>query len=154
MVRHMCADGLSSRPRPSSGCWIIWMRELLRDFAGEGGTVLLSSHLLHEVDVIADRLVLINRGKIVAQGAKAELLASTGTLVRSPDSVGLERALAAAGIETTEADGAFVATAEPEAVGAAAHAGSVALSELRAAEGGGLEQLFLSLTSDEDEAAA
>src|SRR3954470_12997360 len=45
-----------------------WMRELLRDFAGRGGTVLLSSHLLSEVEAIADRLLIIGAGRIVAQG--------------------------------------------------------------------------------------
>ena len=54
---------------------IFWMRELLRDFADRGGTVLLSSHLLREVEVIADQLIVIGDGKIVAQGTKAELLA-------------------------------------------------------------------------------
>lgn len=131
---------------------IIWMRDLLRGFAQAGGTVLLSSHLLHEIDAIADQLVLINRGKIVAQGAKAELLATSGSLVRSPDRAGLERALAAAGIEFTASGDGLVATAESEEVGAAAHAGDVALSELRAADGGGLEQLFLSLTADDPQA--
>ena len=132
---------------------IIWMRRLLREFADGGGTVLLSSHLLHEVDAIADQLILINRGRVVAQGAKSELLASTGTLVRSPDRVGLERALSGAGIEFTAADDALMATTSAEAVGAAALAGGVALSELRAAEGAGLEGLFLSLTSDDAEGA-
>jgi ABC-2 type transport system ATP-binding protein len=127
---------------------IIWMRELLRDFAGRGGTVLLSSHLLHEVDVIADRLILINRGKVVAQGAKSELLAASGTVVRSLDAAGLARALSAAGIEFSESPNGLVASAEAEQVGAAALAGGVALSELRSAEGG-LEELFLSLTADE-----
>src|ERR1700742_1013567 len=59
-----------------------WMRGLLRDFAERGGTVLLSSHLLHEVDAIADRLVIIGSGKIVAEGSKEELLSHAGTLVR------------------------------------------------------------------------
>ncbi len=53
---------------------IRWMRDLLRGFANKGGTVLLSSHLLHEIEVIADDLVVIGQGKIVAQGTKAELL--------------------------------------------------------------------------------
>ncbi|MFN8150610.1 MAG: ATP-binding cassette domain-containing protein [Solirubrobacterales bacterium] len=127
---------------------IIWMRDLLRGFAHGGGTVLLSSHLLHEVDAIADQLVLINRGKIVAQGAKDELLATSGSFVRSPDRGGLERALQAAGIQFTASGDGLVADGEGERVGAAAHAGGIALSELRAADGGGLEQLFLSLTSD------
>ena len=63
-----------------------WMRGLLRDFADRGGTVLLSSHLLHEVQVIADRLVIIAGGRIVAQGTPGELLGGTPrTRVRSAD---------------------------------------------------------------------
>ena len=50
------------------------MRGLLGDYAARGGTVLLSSHLLHEVEKIADDLVLIGQGRIVAQGTKQELL--------------------------------------------------------------------------------
>src|SRR3712207_4497441 len=62
---------------------IRWMRGLLRDFADRGGTVLLSSHLLHEIEVIADDLVVIGNGRIVAQGAKSDLLESAGTHVRT-----------------------------------------------------------------------
>jgi ABC-2 type transport system ATP-binding protein len=133
---------------------IMWMRELLRNFADHGGTVLLSSHLLREVEAIADRLVLIDKGKRVAFGSKAELLATSGTVVDSPDRPALERALTAAGITHTSSGGELVAEATPEAVGAAAHAGGVALRELRSAEGGGLERLFLSLTSSEGKTAA
>ena len=57
---------------------IVWMRGLLRDFADRAGTVLLSSHLLHEVEAVADNLVVIHHGRIVAQGGKADLLASSG----------------------------------------------------------------------------
>ena len=57
---------------------IRWMRGLLRDFADRGGTVLLSSHLLHEIEVVADDLVVIGNGRIVAQGAKADLLGAAG----------------------------------------------------------------------------
>ena len=64
---------------------IHWMRGLLRQFASQGGTVLLSSHLLHEVEMIADDMVLIGRGKIVAQGTKAELLQTRGTYVKPED---------------------------------------------------------------------
>ena len=62
---------------------IRWMRDLLTGFASQGGTVLLSSHLLHEIEVIADDLVVIGNGKIVASGSKEELLAAAGTLARS-----------------------------------------------------------------------
>ena len=62
---------------------IRWMRGLLRDFADDGGTVLLSSHLLHEIEAIADDLIMIGNGRIVAQGAKDDLLEAAGTLVRT-----------------------------------------------------------------------
>ena len=62
---------------------IRWMRDLLREYADKGGTVLLSSHLLHEIEVIADDIVVIGNGRIVAQGTKAELLAAAGTVVRA-----------------------------------------------------------------------
>ena len=64
---------------------IRWMRGLLRDFADRGGTVLLSSHLLYEVEAIADQLVIIGDGRIVADGSREELLAGAGTLVRATD---------------------------------------------------------------------
>src|SRR3712207_3144344 len=63
---------------------IRWMRGLLRDYADRGGTVLLSSHLLHEIEVIADDLVVIGNGRIVAQGGKSDLLRSAGSIVRTP----------------------------------------------------------------------
>ena len=81
---------------------IRWMRGLLRDFADRGGTVLLSSHLLHEVEVIADELVVIGRGRIVAQGTKASLLAATGMFVRGLDEPP-SPSRSAAGIEFTRA---------------------------------------------------
>ena len=61
---------------------IRWMRGLLRDFADRGGTVLLSSHLLMEVEAVADQLLIIGNGRIVADGSREELLAGTGMLVR------------------------------------------------------------------------
>jgi ABC-2 type transport system ATP-binding protein len=126
-----------------------WMRGLLRDFAERGGTVLLSSHLLHEVDAIADRLVIIGSGKIVAEGSKEELLSDAGTLVRADDGEALGRALAGAGLEAREAEGGgYVVDAEPRAVGAAAQAGGVALLHLAPAGDAGLEQLFFDLTTD------
>jgi ABC-2 type transport system ATP-binding protein len=64
---------------------IRWMRGLLREFADHGGTVLLSSHLLHEIEVIADDLVVIGNGRIVASGVKSDLLRSAGSIVRAAD---------------------------------------------------------------------
>ncbi len=59
---------------------IRWMRQLLRDFADRGGTVLLSSHLLHEVQQVADQLVMIGHGRVVHDGPLDELLASGADL--------------------------------------------------------------------------
>ncbi|WP_137293355.1 ABC transporter ATP-binding protein [Nocardioides dongxiaopingii] len=127
---------------------IRWMRDLLRTYADRGGSVLLSSHLLHEIEVVADDLVVIGNGRIVASGTKAELLASAGTLVRTRDVPGLARALAESAIDTTPLDGGLRADADAELVGKVAHAAGVALMELRPAEGAGLEEMFLELTAD------
>jgi ABC-2 type transport system ATP-binding protein len=127
---------------------IRWMRELLRDFADRGGTVLLSSHLLHEVQALVDKVVIIDLGRIVAQGSLADLVAGSGTIVRGDDDVRLGSALDAAGLDARRAaDGGFVVEAQPEIVGRAALAGGVALSRLAPAEGSGLEQLFFDLTA-------
>ena len=125
-----------------------WMRGLLRDFADRGGTVLLSSHLLHEVEAIADRLVIIGNGRIAAQGSRAELLAGAGTLVRARDEDALRAAMEAAGLVAKRLDdGGLVVDAEPEQVGAAALDGAVALTHLGPSESAGLEQLFFDLTA-------
>ena len=128
---------------------IRWMRDLLRGFADQGGTVLLSSHLLHEIEVIADDLVVIGQGKIVAQGTKAELLEAAGTLVRSSSTTELSQALTASGISNTRSGQDILrADAEPGLVGKVALAAGIALSELRAADGAGLEEMFLELTAE------
>jgi ABC-2 type transport system ATP-binding protein len=132
-----------------------WMRELLRDFADRGGTVLLSSHLLREVEAVADQLVIIGGGRIVAQGSRAELLDGAGTLVDAPDEAALVAALDAAALAVRAADGGgFLVDAQPEEVGRAALAGGVALSRLGPSESAGLEQLFFDLTAGGDEDAA
>jgi ABC-2 type transport system ATP-binding protein len=134
---------------------IFWMRGLLRDFADRAGTVLLSSHLLREIEAVADDLVVIGDGRIVAQGPMAELLATTGTVVRARDPEALYDALVTAGLGVApSADGAFVVDADPDAVGLVAADAGGALIELRPADSGGLEQLFLSLTSDHEKVAA
>ena len=125
-----------------------WMRELLRDFADRGGTVLLSSHLLHEVEALADRLVIIDVGRIVAEGSRAELLAGAGTLVIATDEAALRAALDAANLPARPArDGGFIVDAEQEDVGRAALAGGVVVSRIGPSGGSGLEQLFFDLTN-------
>ncbi len=128
---------------------IRWMRDLLREYADRGGTVLLSSHLLNEIEAIADDLVVIGRGRIVAQGTKADLLAATGTIARTARVEELRRALVAAGATVSQTgDGAVHTDAHPELVGQLALDAGLALTELRHADSTGLEDIFLQLTAD------
>ncbi len=129
---------------------IRWMRGLLKGYADRGGTVLLSSHLLNEVEQIADEMLLIGRGKIVARGTKAELLANaggTGTLVVALDNDELTAALTAKGIAFSPAGQGFHVEAMPVDVGRIAADHRIVLTDLRPVEGG-LEDLFLELTAD------
>ena len=128
---------------------IHWMRGMLRGYAARGGTVLLSSHLLHEVEMIADDMILIGRGRIVAQGTKAELLQTSGTVVRAVEGEAMQDRLAEAGLRVTSADEAGIRVdAEPVEVGAVDARHGLTLVELRPGEGACLESLFLELTAD------
>jgi ABC-2 type transport system ATP-binding protein len=128
---------------------IRWMRDLLRGYANQGGTVLLSSHLLNEIERVADEIIVIGHGKIVAQGTKDELLAGAGTFVRSTDDEALLAALAAAGLQAAAgATGGLLVDAEPVDVGRAAAGSGVVLVELRNGGSRGLEEMFLELTAE------
>lgn len=127
---------------------IRWMRDLLTDFAARGGAVLLSSHLLHEIEVIADDLVVIGNGRIVAQGTKADLLAAAGTVVRAWDLDRIEAALTRVGHTASRTpDHSLHTDATPDLVGELALAEQVVLTELRSADSAGLEEMFLHLTA-------
>lgn len=129
---------------------IRWMRGLLKNYADRGGTVLLSSHLLNEVELIADEMILIGRGRIVAQGTKQELLAGRsggGTLATATDTRALAAALGDAGYAVSSAGEGLRIEATPAQVGQVALDSRIVLTDLRAAEGG-LESLFLELTAD------
>ncbi len=130
---------------------IRWMRGLLKGYAERGGTVLLSSHLLNEVELIADEMILIGHGRIVAQGDKKALLAgahgTTTTLVTALDNEVLTAALKARGLTVAPAGEGLRVEAEPVEVGRTAAENAIVLTDLRAAEGA-LEDLFLELTSE------
>jgi ABC-2 type transport system ATP-binding protein len=127
---------------------IRWMRDLLRGYADRGGTVLLSSHLLHEIEVIADDIVMIGLGRIVSMGTKSDLLCEAGTVVRADDLLALELALTADGLTATPSDGGALRTdADAARVGKLAFDAGIPLTELRASIGAGLEEMFLELTA-------
>jgi ABC-2 type transport system ATP-binding protein len=132
---------------------IAWMRGLLREFADRGGTVLLSSHLLSEVQATVDHLIVISQGAVVAAGPLTELLASSGLLLRTPDPQALAGALRSAGIDYVAGpDRTFTVDVldgriTPELVARVALEHRVLLTELRPSDSGGLERLFFSLTA-------
>jgi ABC-2 type transport system ATP-binding protein len=131
---------------------IAWIRGLLRDFAGRGGTVLLSSHLLAEVQATADHLVVINAGRIVAAGSLSDLLTAPGLIVRADDQTAVRRLLAQHAVPFTHAPGGALHVDTSTGVSAAqiaalAVTAGLPLLELRPAEHAGLEDLFFTLTS-------
>ena len=129
---------------------IHWMRSLLRGFADRGGTVLLSSHLLHEVQIIADDLVMIGRGRIVARGSKTELLTTAGCRVGATDNAALATALTAAGLTVHRVGDLLAADAPTDQIGRIALQAGIALTTLTSAGAQGLEEMFLQLTADTD----
>jgi ABC-2 type transport system ATP-binding protein len=130
---------------------IRWLRDLLRELAREGRTVLVSSHVLAEIAQMADDVVIIAKGRMVAQSSVAAVLAGAGrgTRVRSPQRDLLVAALAREGIQASgfEQD-AVVAQADAARVGELAAREQIVLHEL-VAESGTLEDVFLQLTQGE-----
>jgi ABC-2 type transport system ATP-binding protein len=124
---------------------IKWIRSFLRRLAGEGRTVLVSSHLLSEVQQSVDRVVIISHGALVYEGGLAGLESAQRVLADAPDRPALESALLAAGATIEPVPGGLAVTGlSPERVGAVAQAAGVALS-LLAAEQTGIEKAFLDL---------
>jgi ABC-2 type transport system ATP-binding protein len=129
---------------------IVWLRTLVRSLAAEGRGVLISSHLISEMALTADRVVVIGQGKLIAETSVAELSARTAgrrVLVRSPDPGSLAVALDAAGARTGHsADGSLLVegmTAQAIADLAAAH--RIAVHELTP-QSASLEEAYMELT--------
>ncbi len=133
---------------------IRWLRDLLRERAAAGGTVFVSSHLLAEVEHLADEIVVINHGQVVATGTLASLQQS-GTSVRTAEPRPLARLLAAEGATLhTGAEGELVVRGMGIAeIGDRACAAGIALHEL-SPRAGSLEELFLHWTSEDLEGPA
>lgn len=132
---------------------VLWVRRLVRELAAQGRTVLLSSHLMHELALCADRVVIIGRGRLLADASVREIIDRSeraGTVrVRTTDPEPLARELAAAGAEVTPLDGGVleVRGASVDDVGTAARRCGVTVLEL-GAESGSLEEAYLQLTGD------
>ena len=135
---------------------IAWLRGFLRHLAGQGRTVLVSSHVLTEVQQTVDDVIIISRGQLVRQASLAELDGPTATVVTTPTPQPLLAALAQAGLRVTSPRGSpnriEVIGAEPAQVGALAYAAGVELHELSHSSKD-LETVFLGLTGDRTEAA-
>jgi len=131
---------------------VAWVRTLLRSLAAEGRTVLLSSHLMSEMAVTADRLIIIGRGRLIAQTTVEDLL-STGSggfvRVRSPQASALAELLTAQGATVTRhAEQALAITgATSDAIGELAKANGLTLTELSAHQAT-LEERYMELTRD------
>ena len=133
---------------------IIWVRTLLKGFAAEGRAVLVSSHLMAEMALTADRLVVIGRGRLIADTTVEEFVASAATLcvlVRSSDQEGLAAALRARGADVrADAENPTalaVAGLEPDVVGQVAFDARIVVHEL-APQRPSLEEAFMKMTAD------
>ena len=159
--RLSVAGALLGKPRllvldePANGLdpeGIRWLRTFLRAFAADGGTVLISSHVLPEVAQIVDEVVIIHRGRLVAQEPLEALTARSAAgavVVKSPEAARLHEALSRAGLEVVPVgDTELRVAGAAERVGEVAAAEGIVLHELRT-EGASLEEVFLELTGGE-----
>ncbi|MFD6673786.1 ABC transporter ATP-binding protein [Rhodococcus zopfii] len=158
--RLALATALLGQPRylvldePANGLdpeGMAWLREFLLSYARSGGTVLVSSHILREVEQMADHLVIVSNGTLVHQGTTADLRNAyrARVLVACSDPARLAAALAAAGITDAQIQGdgrLAVAGAEPERIAALATEQKVTVFGTHV-EHVDLEQVFLSMTS-------
>jgi ABC-2 type transport system ATP-binding protein len=160
--RLSVAGALLGRPRllvldePANGLdpeGIRWLRDFLRSFTASGGTVFISSHVLGEVQQLADDVVIIHRGRLVAHetiaGLTARSRAAGGSRVRTPQAEELRTLLAREGVDATVSGDDRLDVAAPSArVGEIAAAGGIVLHELTS-ETATLEEAFLELTRGE-----
>jgi len=142
---------------------ILWIRNLIKHLATEGRTILVSSHLMNEMAVTADHLIVIGRGKLIADCGTKEFIersSEKSVLVRSPDLAKLEAAIAAGGgkavmVDPTEDTAAALTVTGLEAprIGEIAASQQIVLHELTP-QRGSLEQAFLEITAGSTEFGA
>ena len=135
---------------------IQWLRGFLRHLArGEGRTILVSSHLLAEVQQTVDRVVILGAGRLIREGTIAELAGADRVVVRSPDRDRLQQALRSlpVAVEEDGPDGLVVTGVDAATIGRAAHGAGIELHELAAARSD-LEEIYFRLTAGEEQFAS
>ncbi|MGW0121077.1 ABC transporter ATP-binding protein [Streptomyces sp. NPDC003327] len=130
---------------------ILWIRNLMKSLAAEGRAVFVSSHLMNEMAVTADHLIVIGRGKLVADCSTQEFIERSteqSVLVKTPDRERLAELLKAEGATVSEVDGDLdVVGVEAPRIAELAAAGGLVLHELSTRRGS-LEDAFMELTKD------
>jgi ABC-2 type transport system ATP-binding protein len=134
---------------------ITWLREFLRHYAAQGRAVLVSSHLLSEMQLMADRVVVIAKGRLIADGTVDELVSGSvrsDVLIRCSDPGTLRSLLSGEGIHAVleGVDGLAISGADTDRIGEAAFRAGVVVRELTARRAS-LEEAFLELTGDEQQ---
>jgi ABC-2 type transport system ATP-binding protein len=135
---------------------IAWLRQFIKDYADQGNAVFVSSHGLSEIAQMADNVVVIGKGKLIADTSISELLNGSGhssVFVRSPKLSILERTLAGRKLDVVKSEGGLkVSGTTTEAIGKLAYQANIPLYEL-SPQAASLEEAFLELTADAQEYA-
>jgi ABC-2 type transport system ATP-binding protein len=147
---------------------ILWIRNLMKHLASEGRTVFVSSHLMNEMAVTADHLIVIGRGRLIADCSTQDFIersSDRSVLVRSPDAARLAELIAAEGGNATakepadqphadgQAAGLSVTGLEAPRIGEIAAANRIVLHELTT-QRASLEEAYMELTADSSEYGA
>lgn len=133
---------------------IAWLRQFIKEYADQGNAVFVSSHLLSEMAQMADNIIVIGKGKLIASTTMSELVSGSthsGVFVRAKSIAKLEKALVDAKMTVVRKDdGLVVSGVKTDAVGAAAFAAGVPVLEL-SGRSASLEEAFLELTAGSQE---
>jgi ABC-2 type transport system ATP-binding protein len=128
---------------------VLWVRNLLAGLAAEGRTVMLSSHLMSEVSLVADHLVIVGRGRLLADTTVADLVTAEGVRVVTPAPDALRTVITSNGVTVTStgAEELFVTGTTAREIGLAASTRGIPLFELTP-QNASLEEAFMNLTRD------
>jgi ABC-2 type transport system ATP-binding protein len=131
---------------------IRWIRSLLRSLAAEGRTVFVSSHLMNEMALVAQHVIVIGRGRLIADSGMEELVAGAArkvARVRSTDPDGLAAVLRAPDVTVSREEGGALTVSglSTDQIGTAAGAAGITLLELTAQQAS-LEEAFMEMTRD------